>query len=143
MMGLEVFKTLVLSRNLYVKFCDMEYSDLIHEIILEQVRRKLSRDYKEIGINRAGEKKVEHKGHFPDMVLGNHGMTLALLEVETADSISEKGAAEKWKTLSELGVKLILMVPRDMKVKATELLWAKGIMGNVSMGTYEISVTMP
>jgi hypothetical protein len=121
----------------------MEYSDLIHEIILEQVRRKLSRDYKEIGINRAGEKKVEHKGHYPDMVLGNHGMTLALLEVETADSISEKGVAERWKTFSELGVKLILMVPRDMKVKATELLWAKGIMGNVSMGTYEITVTMP
>jgi len=131
-----------LSRYLYVKFCDMEYSDLIHEIILEQVRRKLSKDYKEIGINRAGEKKVEYKGHYPDMVLGNHGMTLALLEVETADSISEKGT-ERWKTLSELGVKLILMVPKDMKVKATELLWAKGIMGNVSMGTYEIAVTMP
>ena len=131
-----------MSRYLYVKFCDMEYSDLIHEIILEQVRRKLSKDYKEIGINRAGEKKVEYKGHYPDMVLGNHGMTLALLEVETADSISEKGT-ERWKTLSELGVKLILMVPKDMKVKATELLWAKGIMGNVSMGTYEIAVTMP
>ena len=139
---LGLIKPLVLSRYLYVKFCDMEYGELIHEIILEQVRRKLSRDYKEIGINRAGEKKVEHKGHFPDMVLSNHGMTLALLEVETADSISEKGA-ERWKTLSELGVKLIVMVPKDMKVKATELLWAKGIMGNVSMGTYEIAVTMP
>jgi hypothetical protein len=120
----------------------MEYADLIHEIILEQVRRKLSRDYKEIGINRSGEKKVEHKGHYPDMVLGNHGMTLALLEVETGDSISEKGA-ERWKILSELGVKLILMVPKDMKVKATELLWSKSMMGKVSIGTYEISVTMP
>jgi hypothetical protein len=131
-----------LSKDLYVKFCDMEYGDLIHEIILEQVRRKLSRDYKEIAVNRAGEKKVEFKGHYPDMVLGNHGMTLALLEVETADSISEKGT-ERWKTLSELGVKLILMVPKDMKVKATELLWSKSMMGKVSIGTYEISVTMP
>jgi hypothetical protein len=120
----------------------MEYADLIHEIILEQVRRKLSRDYKEIGINRAGEKKVEYRGHYPDMVLGNHGMTLALLEVETADSISEKGA-EKWKTLSDLGVKLFVMVPKDMKVKATEFLWSKGLMGKVSIGTYDISVTMP
>jgi hypothetical protein len=120
----------------------MEYGDLIHEIILEQVRRKLSRDYKEIGINRVGEKEVEFKGHYPDMVLGNHGMTLALLEVETADSISEKGT-ERWKTLSELGVKLILMVPKDMKVKATELLWSKSMMGKVSIGTYEISVNMP
>jgi hypothetical protein len=45
--------------------------------------------------------------------------------------------------LSDLGVKLILMVPKDLKVKATELLWAKGLMGKVSMGTYEISVHMP
>ncbi|MGB9716652.1 MAG: hypothetical protein ACPL1G_09650 [Thermodesulfovibrionales bacterium] len=120
----------------------MEYAELVHEIILEQVRRKLSRDYKEIGINKAGEKKVEYKGHFPDMVLGNHGIILAILEVETAESISEK-SAERWKTLSDLGVKLILMVPKDMKVKATELLWSKGLMGKVSIGTYEIAITMP
>ncbi|MFH0933094.1 MAG: hypothetical protein V1832_02095 [Nitrospirota bacterium] len=120
----------------------MEYGDLIHEIILEHLRRRLSRDYKEIGINRTGEKKAEYKGHYPDMILGNHGMVLSLLEVETAESISEK-VAERWNVLSELGVKLILMVPKDLKVKATELLWAKGMMGKVSMGTYEISVHMP
>jgi hypothetical protein len=120
----------------------MEYADLVHEIILEHLRIKLSKDYKEIGINKAGEKKVEYKGHYPDMVLGNHGMILAILEVETADSISEK-RAERWKTFSDLGVKLILMVPKDMKVKATDLLWKKGLMGKVSIGTYEITVTMP
>ncbi|MBM4128699.1 MAG: hypothetical protein FJ243_01115 [Nitrospira sp.] len=120
----------------------MEYGDLIHEIILEQVKRKLSRDYKEIGINKAGEKKVEYRGHYPDMVLGNHGMVLAIVEVETAESMTEK-VGERWKLLSDLGVKLILMVPRDMKVKATEILWAKGLMGTVSLGTYEIAVTMP
>jgi len=120
----------------------MEYADLVHEIILEQVRKRLSRDYKEIGINKAGEKRVEYNGHYPDMVLGNHGLVLAILEVETAESISEK-VAERWKALSGLGVKLILMVPKDMKVKATDLLWSKGLMGTVSLGTYEISITMP
>lgn len=131
-----------MSRDVYVKFCNMEYRDLIHEIILEQVRRKLSRDYKEIGINKPGEKKVEYRGHYPDMVLGNHGMVLALVEVETADTITEK-AGERWKALSDLGVKLILMVPKDAKVKVTELLWSKGLMGKVSLGTYEIAITMP
>lgn len=120
----------------------MEYGDLIHEIILKHLERRLSRDYKEICTNRTGEKKVEFKGHYPDMVLGNHGMVLALLEVETSESISEK-RAEKWKVLSDLGAKLILMVPKDMKVKTTELFWANGLMGKVSIGTYEISVTMP
>ena len=120
----------------------MEYGDLLHEIILEHLKKRLSREYKEIGINKTGEKKAEYRGLYPDMILGNHGMILALLEVETAESISEKGA-EKWKVLSDLGVKLILMVPKDLKVKATELLWTKGLMGKVSMGTYEISVNMP
>ena len=120
----------------------MEYGDLIHEIILEHLKRRLSREYKEIGVNRTGERKAEYRGHYPDMILGNHGMILALLEVETAESISEK-RVEKWKVLSDLDVKFILMVPKDMKVKATDLLWSKGLMGKVSMGTYEISVNMP
>ncbi len=120
----------------------MGYADLVHEIILEQVKRKLSRTYKEIKTNTKGEKRAEYKGFYPDMVLGNHGMTLALLEVETADSISEK-QADHWKALSGLGLKLILMIPKDRKVRVTDLLWSNGLMDKVSIGTYEISVQMP
>lgn len=120
----------------------MEYSDLIHEMILGHLRRRLSREYKEIKVNNSGKKDFSYNGYYPDMILGNHGMVLALLEVETHDSISDK-QADRWKALSGLGVKLILMIPRDMKVKATELLWSKGIMDKVSIGTYEISVNMP
>jgi len=120
----------------------MEYGNLIHEIILKQVKRRLSRDYKEISVNREGEKKVEYKGNYPDMILGNHGMVLAILEVETVESISEK-KAESWKALSDLGVKLILMIPKEMKVKVTDLLWANALMGKISIGTYEIAITMP
>ena len=120
----------------------MEYGDLLHEMILEHLKRKLSRDYKEISVNKMGEKKVEYKGHYPDMILGNHGMTLALLKLETAGSVSEKNA-EEWKSLSSLGVKLILMIPKEMKVRVTDLLWSKGLMDKVSIGTYEISVNMP
>jgi hypothetical protein len=120
----------------------MEYADLVHEIILGQVKRKLSRTYKEIRTNTKGEKRAEYEGFYPDMVLGNHGMTLALLEVETADSISEK-QADHWKALSGLGLKLVLMIPKDQKVRVTDLLWSKGMMDKVSIGTYEISVQMP
>jgi len=111
-------------------------------MIIEHLRRMLSRDYKEIGVNKHGEYHVEYKGLYPDMILGNHGIVLSLLEVETAGSISEK-QADRWVTLSGLGVKLILMIPKDMKVKVTDLLWAKGLMDKVSIGTYEISIKMP
>lgn len=120
----------------------MEYAELIHEIVLDQVNRKLSRTYKEIRTNTKGEKKTEYEGFYPDMILGNHGMVLALLEVETADSISEQ-QADNWKSLSGLGLKLILMIPKDQKVRVTDLLWSKGLMDKISIGTYEISVQMP
>jgi hypothetical protein len=120
----------------------MEYAALIHELILEHVRKRLSREYKEIKINKAGRKEFAYQGHYPDMILGSHGMVLALLEVETAESISEK-QAENWKALSGLGLKLILMIPKDMKVRVTELLWSKGMMDKVSIGTYEIAIQMP
>jgi hypothetical protein len=120
----------------------MKYEELIHEMIIEHLRKTLSKEFKEIGINKKGEKKVEYNGHYPDMILGNHGMIVSLIEVETYESITEK-QADRWKVLSGLGPKLILMVPRDMKLKVTDLLWAKGLMDKVSIGTYEISIKMP
>jgi len=120
----------------------MEYSDLVHELVLEHVRKKLSRDYKDVSVNRKGEKKAQYEGYYPDMILGNHGMVLALLEIETADSLSEK-QAETWKAMSSLGVKLILMIPKELKMRVTDLLWSKGIMDRISVGTYEIAVHMP
>jgi hypothetical protein len=35
------------------------------------------------------------------------------------------------------------MISKEMKVKVTELLWAKGLMDKVSIGTYEIPIKMP
>ncbi len=120
----------------------MEYKDLLHEIIVEHLRKRLSKEYKEISINKAGEKKAEYKGHYPDLILGNHGIVLAIVDVETDDSISLQ-QAERWRSLAGLDAKLILMIPKEMKMKVTDLLWAKGLMDKVSIGTYEISIKMP
>jgi len=120
----------------------MGYENLTHEIILEHLRKKLSKNYKQIGINKNGEQKIAYKDHYPDMILGNHGMVLALLEVETEESILEK-EVQRWKAFSKLGVKLIIMVPKNLKVKVTELIWNNGLVGKVSIGTYEIAIQMP
>ena len=120
----------------------MEYQKILHEIIFEHIRKELSRDYKEIGINKEGEKNIAYKGQYPHMILGNHGMVVALLEIETDESITAE-RAKRWKELSGLGVKLIIMVPKNMKVKTTELIWNKSLMDKVSLGTYEIVIKMP
>jgi len=119
----------------------MEKERLIHDWMVAHLRERLSRDYREIRVN-LGEEKNDFKGFYPDLILGNHGIVLSVMEVETEGDLT-KERAERWKDLAGLGVKLILMVPRPMRSKAIELLWGAGIADRVSVGTYEININMP
>lgn len=119
----------------------MKNEKLIHNWMVSHLKEKLSREYDEIKINLEGEKN-EFKGFYPDVILSNHGMVLAIMEVETGGSITPE-KAEQWKTLSGLGAKLVLMVPKFTKAKVIDLLWKQGLAGKASVGTYEINVSMP
>ncbi len=110
--------------------------------MINYLKQKLSREYDEVKINPEGKKNAEFKGHYPDLILSNHGLELAVVEVETPESItSEK--TDEWKALSGLGVKLIIMIPRASKAKVIDLLWKKGIADKTAVGSYDINVQMP
>lgn len=110
--------------------------------MINHLKQKLSREYDEVRINLEGEKEAEFKGHYPDLILSNHGLVLSVVEVETHESLtSEK--ADEWKALSGLGVKLIIMAPRAAKAKIIDLLWKKGIADRTSVGSYDLNVQMP
>lgn len=111
----------------------MTHEEMVHSVVLEYVRHRLSRDYKDIEVNPGG---------CPDLRLSNHGLVLSVVEIETEHSITAQ-KAQKWKGLAESGPKLILMVPRTSKVKVTELLWQQGIADRVGVGSYDIALTMP
>lgn len=106
---------------------------LLHNLILDQLKIRLSKEYKEIKINPGGN---------PDLILSNHGLVLAVLEVETESTITPK-KAEIWKEIIDSGEKLILIVPKNARVKVMELLWQKGIADRVAVGSYEITINMP
>lgn len=122
----------------------MENDKLIHDWLVTYLSQRLSRDYKDIEINLEGEKKAEFKGHYPDLILGNHGLVLAVMEVETEKSITSEKANE-WSRIvgTGQGVKLIIMAPKALKAKIVELLWGKGIADKVAIGSYEINIKMP
>ncbi len=120
----------------------MKNEKLIHDWMVSYLKEKLSRDYNDIKINLEDEKEHEFNGYYPDLILGNHGLVLALMEVETDNSITTENA-DKWKTLSGLGAKLILMVPKASRAKALDLLWKQGIADKASVGSYEINIHMP
>ncbi|MCE5312687.1 MAG: hypothetical protein LLF86_05990 [Nitrospiraceae bacterium] len=111
----------------------MDREKLIHDLIVEHMMQKFSKEYSSITLNPEGS---------PDLSLANHGLTMALVEVETDSSITQL-KAEAWKAMAESGNRLILMVPKASKVRVTELLWDMGIMDKVKIGTYEIVINMP
>ena len=119
----------------------MNNEKLIHDWMVSHLKRRLSRDYDEIKVNLEDEKN-EYDGFFPDLIMINQGMVLAVMEVETEGSINEKKAAE-WKKIAESGTKLILMVPKRTKAKVIDLLWKQGLADKASIGSYELNVTMP
>ncbi len=114
---------------------------LIHDWMVSHLRKKLSRDYTDIRINSANEKH-EFNGHYPDLILENHGLVLAVMEVETVQTISAE-KAEEWKAMAGLGAKLILMVPKKLKPKVLDILWKNGMADKASVGSYEMNVQMP
>ncbi len=111
----------------------VENENIIHGVIVDHLRQRLAREYREIKVNPPGD---------PDLILGNHGLVLAAVEVETEKSMTPE-KAEKWRIMAQSGTKLILMVPRHSKAKVTEILWQKGIADKVSVGSYEIVISMP
>lgn len=111
----------------------MDSETLMHDIIIDRLSRKFSGEYKEIMVNIKGK---------PDITLANHGITIAVVEVETEKNITPENA-KKWKELAESGPKLILMIPKSTKMKTMELLWQQGIADKVGVGSYEITITLP
>ncbi|MEW5745920.1 MAG: hypothetical protein AB1805_10860 [Nitrospirota bacterium] len=106
---------------------------LLHDLVVDHLRYRLAREYGEITVNPSGT---------PDLTLASHGLVLALVEVETESTITPEKAAA-WKTLAQPGTKLILMVPKHARVKVMELLWQQGVADRVSVGTYDLAITMP
>ena len=111
----------------------MDNEHLIHDLIIDHLKHRFRREYSEIKVNAGGD---------PDLTLSNHGLVLAVVEVETESSITPEKAG-KWKDLAQPGTKLILMVPKGTRVKVMEMLWQKGIADRVGVGTYDIAITMP
>lgn len=119
-----------------------ETDKAVHDAIVEEIRKKLRSQYREIRVNHLGEKKHEFKGEYPDLILCEEGMVLAVVEVETENTFSPD-KMELWKRLSGSGARLMVIMPRGMKAKLASALWDSGIAEKVSLGSYDITISMP
>ncbi len=120
----------------------MESEKIFHNWLITYLNEKLSRDYSEISVNLEGEKKNDFNGHYPNLILKNHGFVVGIVKVETEGTIS-RDRAKEWKKLSQCGAKLMLMAPERSKGKVTSLLWDEGFAHDVAIGSYELKISMP
>ncbi|MGQ0792923.1 MAG: hypothetical protein ACT4NX_02430 [Deltaproteobacteria bacterium] len=114
---------------------------VLHDWVVEKLRVKYSRLYREVHANPAEERNYEFGGHFPDLIFVNYGQTMLIAEVETEETINE-GEAEEWKTLSALGVQLVLIVPKEMQNAARDICWKAGIAARVKIGFFDVSLSI-
>ncbi len=109
----------------------------LHDWVIRKVKEKYSRLYSEVHINPGEEKNFEHKGKYPDVVIINYGQVIQILEVETRETINTN-RVQKWKDLSDLGVKLSLLVPRELQGAARDICWKNGLAAKVNIGSFEV-----
>ena len=114
----------------------------LHDAVEEEMKKRLRHTYRDIKANRAGQKTHEYKGLYPDMILSEQGMVLAVVEIETENSFNPDRIA-LWKELAGSGARLMLMVPKSLKPRIAAALWDAGLADKAAVGSYEISINMP
>jgi hypothetical protein len=113
----------------------------LHDWVIRSIKDKYGRLYKEVHINPGDEKNFEFKGRYPDAVFVNYGQVVLIVEVETRETVNE-GEVEEWKDLSGLGVKLSIVVPKDMQNSAREICWKCGLAGKVNIGYFGVELNV-
>lgn len=113
----------------------------LHDWVIRKVHEKYSRQYSKVHINPGDEKNFEYNGAYPDIIFENYDQIIQIVEVETKETIDEK-RAEKWKNLSELGVKLHLLIPKDMQNTVRDICWKSGLVAKVNIGSFDVNLNI-
>ncbi|HWP93597.1 MAG TPA: hypothetical protein VNN20_15495 [Thermodesulfobacteriota bacterium] len=113
----------------------------LHDWVINKVKEKYSKLYKEVQTNPGEDKNYEFKGSYPDVVFVNYGQVVLIAEVETENTINEEEVNE-WKELSSLGVQLVLLVPKELQNTARDICWKNGIAAKVKIGFFDVMLNV-
>ncbi|MGB7291844.1 MAG: hypothetical protein WBD99_06715 [Thermodesulfobacteriota bacterium] len=113
----------------------------LHDWVIRKLQEKYSRIYKEVHINPGDEQNYEVKGHYPDAVCVNYGQIVMIIEVETKDTVNETELGQ-WKEMSQLGVQLVVLVPKELQVVARDICWKNAIVSKVKIGSFDVVLSV-
>lgn len=110
---------------------------LLHDLVIHQVKAKYSRIHKEVHVNPGEEKNFEINGLYPDIVFGGYGQIVQIVEVETERHLTPERVAY-WQTLAGMGTQCTLLVAKQHQRTLTDLLWKTGLMAKVKVATFDL-----
>lgn len=111
----------------------MSTEKYLKELLIHQLKQRLARIGQEL------EPVTEPP---PDLKIMSYGMVIGYIDIITEKDINPDRIA-KWKEIVSKGNKLIILIPKEEKLKITETLWKEGLAEKVSIGTYEINLFLP
>ncbi|MFH0814185.1 MAG: hypothetical protein V2A69_15310 [Pseudomonadota bacterium] len=110
---------------------------LLHDLVIHQVKVKYSKIHKEVYINPGEKKNFEVQGLYPDIVFGGYGQITQIIEVETEGNLN-KERVPYWENLARTGKQFTILVAKQHQRTLTDLLWKTGLMGKVKVATFDI-----
>lgn len=111
----------------------MNTEKLLKDLIILQLKQKLYRIKQEI-------ENIENPP--PDLKILSYGITVGYIDIITEKEIGTE-RLKKWKELISQGNKVIVIVPKEEKLKITDIIWKEGLSEKLSIGTYEINLFLP
>lgn len=111
----------------------MNIEKSLKELLIHQIEQRLNK------LNQKVEPLSETP---PEMKIVSYGMTIGYIDIVTEKDLKAE-RIEKWKNLVSKGEKLILLIPKEEKLRIADMLWKEGLAEKVSIGTFEINLFLP
>ena len=78
---------------------------------------------------------------FPDVIFGNYGQTVMLGEVEVDSTINSE-SIERWKLIQNLGISLIIFVPKVKLKIVRDMCWENKLIEKVKVSFFSVEIPL-
>tara|TARA_Y100000591_G_scaffold112694_1_gene96200 strand:- start:6291 stop:6659 length:369 start_codon:yes stop_codon:yes gene_type:complete len=115
--------------------------EFLHDWIVEEVKKKYTKEFNEIKINTIHNNENDFKGLYPDIIFGNYGQVVMIGEVETESNISEK-IIPKWKELQGLNTNCLIFVPKSKLKLTRNLCFENQLIDRIKILSFSVEIPL-
>ena len=111
----------------------------LHDWVIDEIKNQYSKDFNEIQTNKYGLQDNNIDGRFPDIIFGNYGQIVMIGEVEVNSTINDI-SIQKWKEDMNLGINLIIFVPKVKLKSVRDLCWENKLIDKIKVLPFSVEI---